>query len=147
VLYANYNQMKGPYIEVDHPDNWHYVDVWSHRKIPAEKVNGKTRLSYPIQPAEPIFCIVALPENLRVIRDEKTLRVETRFPLENASIQINTVDNLTMIEEEMLKLPGNGGILDIPRLNLDYPYKVLIKLMQGDVLKDEVVLDLGWKKF
>ncbi|HEC62718.1 MAG TPA: hypothetical protein ENI27_10780 [bacterium] len=147
VLYAHYNQMKGPYLEVDHPENWHYVDVWTHRKIPTEKINGKTRLIYPIQPTEPMFCIVAMPENLRVVQGEGTLRVEVNLPLKNASIQINTVDNLTMIEEEMLKLPGNGGVVDISRLNLDYPYKVLIKLLQQDILKDEVILDLGWKKF
>ncbi|HUU28315.1 MAG TPA: alpha-amylase family protein [archaeon] len=147
VLYAYYNQMKGPYIEVEHPENWHYVDLWSHRDLPAERINGKTRLIFPIQPTEPMFCIAAMPENLRVVRDEGTLRVETRLPSANTSIQINTVDNLTMIEEEVLKLPGNGGTVDISRLDLDYPYKVLIKLMQGDVLKDEVVLNLGWKKF
>jgi hypothetical protein len=147
VLYAHHNRMKGPYIEVEHPGNWHYVDIWSHRKIPAEKVNGKTRLIYPIQPTEPVFCIVAMPENLQVVEEGGTLNIKARLPLANTLIQINTVDNLTMIEEEVLKLPGSGGIVDIKNLDLDYPYKVLVKLMQGDVLRDEVILDLGWKKY
>ena len=147
VLYAHYNKMTGPYIDVDHPENWHYVDIWSHRKISTEKINGKTRLVFPIQPTEPMFCILAIPENLSVVQEEGMLKVEARVPLEGASIQINTVDNLTMMEEEVLKLQGNQGIVNISRLDLDYPYKVVVKLMQGEILKDEVVLDLGWKKF
>jgi len=35
----------------------------------------------------------------------------------------------------------------ISQLELDFPYLVLVKLMQGSLLKDEVILNLGWKKF
>ena len=52
-----------------------------------------------------------------------------------------------MLEEEKLKLEGCEGEVEISGLELDFPYLVLVKLMQGGILKDEVILDLGWKKF
>ena len=57
------------------------------------------------------------------------------------------MNNLTMMEGEILTLPGNSGDVDLSRVNLKFPYQILIKLMQGDILKDEVILYLGWKKF
>ncbi len=136
----------GPFMEVEHPDNWHYVDVWNHRAIPLKKENGKTQLLFPEEPTGPLSCIVGMPENLKVEQEGEALRITVIKPVENASIQLNTVNNLTWMEEEVLKLEGTSGIVQIARLNLDSPYLVLVKLMQGDVLRDEVVLDLGWKK-
>ena len=141
------NRLIGPFMEVDHPDNWHFVDVWNHQPIPTEKKAGKTCLVFPEEPADVISCIIGMPENLKVERDGDLLRIEATRPLGEASIQINTVNNLTMMEEEVIELQGNNGVIELSRLNLDFPYLVLVKLMQGDILKDEVILDLGWKKF
>jgi hypothetical protein len=91
-------------------------------------------------------CIVGMPVNLKVEVDGNIIHVKTGKPKENASIQINTVNNLTLMEEEVLKISGNSGDIDIKKLDLKFPYKVLVKLMQGDILKDEVILNLGWKK-
>jgi len=137
----------GPFMVVKHPDNWHYVDVWNHQPILTEKKNGKTWLIFPEEPNDVISCIVGMPENLKVEKDGEMLRIDARRPLDNASIHINTVNNLTMMEEEVLKLAGNKAVVEVSRLKLDFPYIVLVKLMQGDILKDEVVLNLGWKKF
>ncbi|HUU27737.1 MAG TPA: hypothetical protein VM123_07985 [archaeon] len=137
----------GPFMEVGHPDNWHYVDLWNHQAIRAEKRNGKTTLVFPEEVADVMSCIAAMPENLKVERQGELLRIETAKPLEGASIQVNTVDNLTMMEEEALKLEGTGGVVQLDNLKLDFPYLVLVKLMQGGILKDEVILDLGWKRF
>ncbi len=147
-LYAHRNNMSGAYLEVEHPENWHYIDIWSHRKLKVEKRSGgRTRLIYPVQPAEPMFCILALPQNLQVEQVDGVLKIKAACPLENASIEIMTVDNLTMIEEKVLTVPGNEAVVELSRLKLDYPYKVLVKLMQDGLLKDEVILDLGWKQF
>ena len=137
----------GPFMEVDHPADWHFVDVWNHQVIPVRRENGRTVLVFPEEPAEAMSCIVALPANLQVERHEDLLRIHARTALENCSIHINTVDNLTMLEEEKLKLEGCEGEVEISGLELDFPYLVLVKLMQGGILKDEVILDLGWKKF
>ncbi len=141
------NRLIGPFMEVDHPANWHFVDVWNHQPIPTQKKAGKTCLAFPEEPADVISCIIGMPENLKVERDGDLLRIEAARPLGEASIQINTVNNLTMMEEEVIELQGNSGVVELSRLNLDFPYLVLVKLMQGDILKDEVILDLGWKKF
>ena len=52
-----------------------------------------------------------------------------------------------MAEEEVLKLPGSKATVEISKLKLDFPYLVIVKLMQQDVLRDEVILNLGWKRF
>ena len=132
---------------VDHPNNWHYVDVWNHQTIPVKKENGKTFLIFPEEPADVMSCIIGMPRNLQVKKDANVLHISSRVPVENSSIHINTVNNLTMMEEEIVVLPGSSGDVDLSKIDLKFPYKILVKLMQGDILKDEVVLDLGWKKF
>ncbi len=143
---AKDDRLIGPFMEVDHPDNWHYVDVWNHQNIPVEKIDGKSCLVFPEEPVTSMNCIVGMPENLRVEADKNIISVGVTNSLENTSIQINTVNNLTFLEEEVLTFEGNEGRVEIDKLNLKFPYKVLIKLMQGDILKDEVILNLGWKK-
>ena len=44
----------------------------------------------------------------------------------------NTLTNLR------LELPGEGGTVELSQLNLVYPHLVLVKLLQGDILKDEL---------
>ena len=141
------NRLIGPFLEVDHPDNWHYVDVWNHQVIPTEKKNGKTRLVFPEEPTDVMSCIVGMPKNLQVEEGDVVLRISAENPLDNASIQINTVNNLTMMEEEALTISGGGGEVQLSDIDLKFPHLVLVKLMQGDIMKDEVILDLGWKKF
>ncbi len=142
-----HRRLIGPFMEVDHPEDWHYVDLWNHQPIHAEKVGSRTRLSFLEEPADVMSCIVGFPENLLIERDGDILRIEVTNPLDNTSIQINTVDNLTLLEEEALKIEGTRGTVRISQLELDFPYLVLVKLMQGSLLKDEVILNLGWKKF
>lgn len=139
------NRLIGPFMEVDHPDNWHYVDVWNHQIIPTEKKNGKTRLIFPEEPTDVMSCIIGMPRNLQVEKNGETLHVSAQNPIANGSIQVNTVNNLTMMEEEVLKLSGNSGEIRLSQIDLKFPYLILVKLMQGDILKDEVILDLGWK--
>ncbi len=141
------DRLIGPFMEVEHPDNWHYVDVWNHQPIPTEKKNGKTRLIFPEEPSDVMSCIVGLPVNLKVESNGERLQIQAREPIENASIHINTVNNLTMMEEEVLKLSGNSGEVQLSQIDLKFPYLILVKLMQGDILKDEVILNLGWKNF
>jgi hypothetical protein len=140
------DRLIGPFMEVSHPEDWHFVDVWNHQPIPDTVLNGRKCLVFPEEPADVISCIIGMPENLEVEKTESTLQIQVNHPIENSAIHINTVNNLTMMEEEALMLPGTGGEVDLSELKLKFPYKVLIKLMQGDVLKDEVVLNLGWKK-
>ena len=92
-------------------------------------------------------CIVGFPVNLKVERNGGKLQIQAREPIESASIHINTVNNLTMMEEEVLKLSGNSGEVQLSKIDLKFPYLILVKLMQGDILKDEVILNLGWKNF
>ena len=141
------NRLIGPFMEVEHPDNWHYVDVWNHRPIPTEKKNGRTRLIFPEESNDVMSCIVGLPVNLKVERNGEKLQIQAREPIENASIHINTVNNLTMMEEEVEKIQGNSAVVQISKLKLKYPYLVLVKLIQDNILKDEVILDLGWINF
>jgi len=140
------DRLIGPFMEVNHPDDWHFVDVWNHQEIPVETINGKSCLVFPEEPTAMMNCIVGMPQNLDVKIDGDVLKINAAKPLDDGSLQINTVNNLTLMEEEVLSLPGNSGDVDINKLNLKFPYKVLIKLMQGDILKDEVILNLGWKK-
>ena len=141
------NRLIGPFLEVRHPNNWHYVDVWNHQTISVKKKNGKTFLIFPEEPADVMSCIIGMPRNLQVKKDTNVLHISSRVPVENSSIHINTVNNLTMMEEEIVVLPGSSGDVDLSKIDLKFPYKILVKLMEGDILKDEVVLDLGWKKF
>ena len=141
------NRLIGPFLEVDHPANWHYLDIWNHQVIPTEKKDGKTRLIFREEPIDIMSCVIGLPENLRVERREDVLSVSVTRPLENSSVHINRVDNLTMMEREVSKLPGSGGKVDVGQMDLKFPYLVVVKLMQGEILKDEVIIDLGWKKF
>lgn len=141
------NRLIGPFMEVRHPKNWHYVDVWNQQTIPTEEKNGKIFLVFPEEPADVMSCIIGMPRNLQIKKDANVLHISSRVPVENSSIHINTVNNLTMMEEEIVVLPGSSGDFDLSQIELKFPYKILVKLMQGDILKDEVVLDLGWKKF
>ncbi len=149
---ANYGRMDprrvvGPFMEVEHPADWHYVDVWNHQPILTRQVNGKTQLIMPEELADDVACVVGMPANLSVQREGNRLRIRVREPLQNATIEVNTVDNLTMMEEPRKRLPGSGGAVNLAELNLDFPYKVIVKLMHGGVMKDQVILDLGWKQF
>jgi hypothetical protein len=123
------------------------VDVWNHRVIPAQKKNVKTRVVFPEEPTDVLSCIVGMPENLRVEDDDGLLRISIEDALENASIQINTVDNLTMMEEEVLTIAGSSAEVQLSDIGLDFPYLVLVKLMQEDILKDEVILNWAGKSF
>jgi hypothetical protein len=140
------DRLIGPFMEVTHPQDWHFVDVWNHQVIPVENIDGKSCLTFPEEPTAVMNCIVGMPANLNVEVDGNIIHVKAANPFDNASIQINTVNNLTFIEEEVLTISGNSGDIDVQKLNLKFPYKVLVKLMQGDILKDEVILNLGWKK-
>jgi len=141
------NRLIGPFMEVDNPPDWHYVDVWNHQTIPTEHMNGKTRLIFPEEPTDVMSCIVGFPTNLNVTIEGENIRINTANPVSDATIQINTVNNLTMMEEEALSFSGTSGEFQLSQLDIDFPYLVLVKLMEGDILKDEVVLDMGWKKF
>lgn len=141
------NRLIGPFMAVDHPNNWHYVDVWNHQVIPTDRIDGKTRLIFPEEPTDVMSCIVGFPVNLDVTVDGENIMINTANPLPGATIQINTVNNLTMMEEEVLTIEGTSGEIQVSQLNLDVPYLVLVKLMEGDILKDEVILDMGWKQF
>jgi hypothetical protein len=140
------DRLIGPFMEVEHPQDWHFVDIWNHQEIPVEKINGKSCLVFPEEPTAVMNCIVGMPVNLQAEVEGNLIRIQLKNPLKNASIQINTVNNLTLMEEEVLMLSGNSTDVDVKKLDLKFPYKVLIKLMQGDILKDEVILNLGWKK-
>jgi hypothetical protein len=123
------------------------VDVWNHQPIGTEKKNGRIRLVSPEEPADAMSCIVGMPKSLNVETDGGTIRIEAERPLPNTELHINTVDNLTMMEEEGLKIPGSRATVDASQLKLDFPYLVLVKLMQDGVLKDEVIANVGWKQF
>jgi hypothetical protein len=140
-------RLVGPFMEVEDPETWHYVDVWNQQPIGTERKNGRIRLVSPEEPADAMSCIVGMPKNLKADCDGNTIRIEAEHPLANAELHINTVDNLTLMEEEGLKIPGNKAAVDVARLKLDFPYLVLVKLMQDGVLKDEVIVNLGWKRF
>jgi hypothetical protein len=140
------DRLIGPFMEVEHPQDWHFVDVWNHQAIPIKNMNGKTCLVFPEEPTDVMSCIIGMPINLNVEVDGNNIHIQANKLLENASIQINTVNNLTLMEEEVLKISGDGGDIDVKKLDLKFPHKVLVKLMQGDILKDEVILNLGWKK-
>ena len=137
----------GPFLEVDHPEDWRYVDVWNHQPILSRRVADKTQLIMPEELADDMAVVVGMPANLRVLRQGDSLHVDVRHSLEESVIHINTVDNLTMMEEHRLELSGSGGSVSLSDLNLDFPYKVLVKLMQHGVAKDEVIVDVGWKQF
>ncbi|MFC1620454.1 hypothetical protein ACFL45_10980 [Candidatus Neomarinimicrobiota bacterium] len=149
---ANVNRMIddrliGPFLEVDQPDNWHFVDVWNHQMIPVQRKSGKSRLVFPEEPADVMSCIVGFPKNLAVEVVDGKIGIQATNPVKGGAIHVNTVNNLTMMEQEVLKIDGNTGQAALSDIDLKTPHKVLVKLMEGDVLKDEVILDLGWKQF
>jgi len=137
----------GPFIEVDHPQDWHYIDVWNHRNVGTEKVDGKTRLVFLEEAPDKMSCVVGMPKNLKVDQTDGSLKIRVTNPIENSRIQINTAHNLTMMEEEKMELSGNDATVNLSDLDLDYPHKVLVKLMQDDVMIDQVIVDAGWYGF
>ena len=88
-----------------------------------------------------------MPKNLKVNQADGSLKIRVTNPIENSRIQINTVDNLNMMEEEKMELSGNDATVNLSDLDLDYPHKVLVKLMQEDVMIDQVIVDAGWFNF
>ena len=92
-------------------------------------------------------CVVGMPKNLKVNQEDGSLKIRVTNPIENSRIQINTVDNLNMMEEEKMELSGNDATVNLSDLDLDYPHKVLVKLMQDDVMIDQVIVDAGWYGF
>ena len=92
-------------------------------------------------------CVVGMPKNLKVNQADGSLKIRVTNPIDNSRIQINTVDNLNMMEEEKMELSGNDATVNLSDLDLDYPHKVLVKLMQDDVMIDQVIVDAGWYSF
>ena len=137
----------GPFIDVDHPKDWHYIDVWNHRNVATEEVNGKTRLIFLEEAPDKMSCVVGMPKNLKVNQADGSLKIRVTSPIENSRIQINTVDNLNMMEEEKMELRGDDATVNLSDLDLDYPYKILVKLMQEDIMIDQVIIDAGWFNF
>ncbi|HNW59613.1 MAG TPA: hypothetical protein PKI62_08055 [bacterium] len=140
-------RLVGPFMEVPYPPDWHYIDLWNHQPIAHEVAGGKVRLISPEEPADAMSCIVALPKNLTVRRDGKRLTIEALHPVAHGEIHLQTVDNLTMMEQPLLILPGTRAEVDLDTLKIDFPYLLLVKLMQDGVLKDEIIINLGWKQF
>jgi hypothetical protein len=97
--------------------------------------------------ADKISCVVGMPENLKVELNDDGLSIKITKPLDGTRLQINTVDNLNMMEEEKMELSGNDATVNLSDLDLDYPHKVLVKLMQDDVMIDQVIVDAGWYGF
>ena len=141
------NRLIGPFMAVDHPDDWHYVDVWNHQVIPTDKKDGKTRLIFPEEPTDVMSCILALPANLDIRQNGDMITVTAKQPLEGTNLYINTVDNLTLMEENKRIIEGNSAELNIGELDLRFPYLVIIKLMKDGILIDERIVDRGWKRF
>jgi len=137
----------GPFIDVDHPKDWHYIDVWNHRNVATKEVNGKTRLIFLEEAPDKMSCVVGMPKNLKVNQADGSLKIRVTNPIENSRIQINTVDNLNMMEEEKMELRGDDVTVNLSDLDLDYPYKILVKLMQEDIMIDQVIIDAGWFNF
>jgi hypothetical protein len=140
-------RLVGEFLVVDHPQDWHYVDVWNHQPIRAERKDGRTHLSFWEEPADVMSCIVGFPKRLSVRRQGENLLFEVSEPIDGTFVEINLVDNLTMIEKEAVQLQGARGKVVINELGLEFPYLILLKLRRKDVLVDEVIIDLGWKKF
>ena len=46
-----------------------------------------------------------------------------------------------------MNFSGNDATIKLSELDLDYPHKVLVKLMQDDVMIDQVIVDAGWYGF
>jgi hypothetical protein len=141
------DRLIGPFMAVDHPSDWHFVDVWNHQEIPTDNKSAKTCLIFPEEPTDVISCIIGMPRNLNVVKSDSVLNISTANPLDRAALQINTVNNLSMMEEEFMTIPGNTAEVKLSAINIDIPYLILIKLMQGDILKDEVIVELGWKRW
>ncbi len=137
----------GPFIDVDHPKDWHYIDVWNHRNVATKEVNGKTRLIFLEEAPDKMSCVVGMPKNLKVNQADGSLKIRVTNPIEKSRIQINTVDNLNMMEEEKMELRGDDATVNLSDLDLDYPYKILVKLMQEDIMIDQVIIDAGWFNF
>jgi len=140
-------RMIGEFIDVDHPEDWHYVDVWNHQPVRARRNGDKTRLSFLEEPADVMSCIIAFPKRLQVRREEDRLLIQTTSLKGDELIQLNTVDNLTMLEQEVAQISPESGVFNLDGLDLKFPYLLLVKLMRGQVLVDEVIVDLGWKRF
>ena len=92
-------------------------------------------------------CVVWMPKNLNVDQTDGPLKIRVTNPIENSHIQINTAHNITMMEEEKMELSGNDATVNLSDLDLDYPHKVLVKLMQDEVMIDQVIVDAGWYGF
>jgi len=56
------------------------------------------------QPIALMSCIVGMPKNLKVKVNGDSIYVESNKPLENTTIQINIVNNLTLMEEDVVKI-------------------------------------------
>ena len=141
------DRLVGPFLEVDCLSGWHFIDLWNHQPVKTESAGGKTVLSFREESASPMYVVAGFPSLIEATLDGGKLSVRVENPPAEAEIEINTVDNLTLLEEEMLTLPAGGGTVDTSSLKLDFPYIILIKLKAGGILLDEIILESGWKKF
>ena len=97
---------------------------------------------FPQETPDVMSCIVGMPKILDVQVDNDSLYVKTIKRVENYTIRINTINCLTFMEEEKISLAESQNNVPLSVLNLKYPYIVTVKLMQGNILKDEVVFNL-----
>ena len=87
---------------MSHPKNWHYIDVWNHRNVGTEEVNGKTRLVFLEEAPDKVSCVVGMPKNLLVEQIGGSLNINVTNPIPGSIVQVNTVHNLTYMEEEKI---------------------------------------------
>jgi len=141
------DRLIGPILEADCPPGWHFVDLWNHQPVPVQLIDEKSVLSLREETASPMYVIAGFPSLIETRAEGGLITIRVDNPPAAGVIEVNTVDNLTLQEEEKLTLPAGGGTVDLSSLELDFPYIVLVKLKLDGRLVDEAVIELGWKKF
>lgn len=123
----NDRAVDGPILRIAPRPGWHCVDVWREREAPVDR-DG--RLSLEIE-GHGVGAVVELPRWLRF--DPQSEQIALAQPLPGATIQVRQAG-------QEWSVAADGAPLEIRRLRAAHEAPLLIRLLQGNELLDQIVV-------
>lgn len=130
-LWTFYNEndhaVHGPVLRIAPRPGWHCVDVWRAREAPVDR-DGHLALEID---GRGISAVVELPRRLRF--DPRAGQVALTEPLPGATIQVRQA-------EREWSVAADGAPLAVQRLRATGEAPLLVRLLKGDELLDQIVI-------
>jgi len=149
VVHTLYNKrtdaVEGPVIEVPAREGCHYVELVQDRSVDSTPAaEDRNRLSLRLPPQD-VLCLAQLPRRLHARRDEHRVTVRVDEPTKGLRLYAffgRDDSHLHKHSGREIKLTKGQGGLNVPEAGRR-GRKVILKLLQGYYLVDELVLEHG----